>query len=78
VTSYESELEMARRHVAQGERHVRLQRDVITHLRELGASTEIAEQLELQFIELLAMHRQHLAKLETRASGASATFLDKA
>ena len=66
MVSRESELEMARRHVAEGERHVRVQRDVIAHLRELGASTELAEQLERQFVELLAMHQQHLAKLESR------------
>ena len=60
----ESELEMARRHLAEGERHVRLQDEIIEHLRQLGASTEIAEQLKVQFEELLVMHRQHLERLE--------------
>lgn len=60
----ETELEMVRRHVAEGERHVRLQHEIIEHLRVLGAPIEIAEQLMRQFEELLVMHRQHLAKLE--------------
>lgn len=62
----ESELEMARRHVAEGERHVRLQIEIVDHLHALGAPTEVAEQLMTQFEELLVMHRQHLAQLEER------------
>ena len=58
---------MARRHVADGERHVRVQADVIERLRALGASTAMAEQLQSQFEELLVMHRRHLAKLEAGA-----------
>jgi len=64
VLPLETELEMARRHVAEGERHVRLQEQIIAHLQGLGADTTIAQQLKGQFEELLVMHRQHLAKLE--------------
>ena len=62
--SGESELEMVRRHVAEGQRHVRSQHEIVVHLREMGAPTEIAEQLERQFEELLEMHRQHLSRLD--------------
>lgn len=55
---------MARRHVAEGERHIRLQREIIASLESLGADTTVAKQLELRFEELLAQHRRHLAKLE--------------
>ncbi len=62
--SFESELEMVRRHVAEGERHVRLQREIVARLREMGAPTEDAERLQLQFEELLLMHQNHLSKVE--------------
>lgn len=70
MISGETEIEMVRRHVAEGERHVRLQHEIIDHLRALGAPTEVAEQLSVQFEELLVMHRGHLAKLEERAAHA--------
>lgn len=60
----ESELEMALRHVAQGERHVEAQRRIIAHLREIGGSTTIAEQLLTDFEDLLAEHKSHLRRLE--------------
>jgi len=64
----ESELEMARRHVAEGERHVRLQCEITDHLRALGAPTQVAEQLRRQFEELLTQHRKHLADIERRGT----------
>jgi hypothetical protein len=63
----ESELEMAQRHVAQGERHVEAQRRIIAHLRELGGSTVVAEQLLTEFEDLLAEHKSHLRRLEVGA-----------
>ena len=60
----ETELDMALRHVAEGERHIRIQDQIIAHLAVLGAPTELAEQLKRQFEELLVMHKQHLARLE--------------
>lgn len=68
MTPGESELEMVRRHVAEGERHVQSQVEIIAHLQTLGAPTLLAEQLKRQFEELLVMHRQHLAKLEGSTS----------
>ena len=58
------EIEMVQRHVAQGERHLQLQHRILAHLQEIGAPTEVAQELERQFEEILKMHRQHLARLE--------------
>ena len=55
---------MARRHVAEGERHVRVQREILAHLQARGLPTDMAEQLLRQFEELLVMHRDHLTRLE--------------
>jgi hypothetical protein len=64
----EAELEMAQRHVTQGERHVEAQRRIIAHLRELGGSTAVAEQLLYEFEGLLAEHKSHLRRIEVGAS----------
>jgi len=56
---------MAQRHVADGERHVEAQRRIIAHLRELGGSTDVAEQLLSEFEDLLAVHKSHLRRIET-------------
>jgi hypothetical protein len=61
----ESALEMAQRHVAEGERHVESQRRIIAHLRELGGATDVAEQLLSEFEDLLAVHKSHLRRIET-------------
>jgi hypothetical protein len=55
----ESELEMAERHVAQGERHIAFQEALIVHLRELGSSTVLAEELLSEFRTSLTSHRAH-------------------
>jgi hypothetical protein len=57
------QIEMIRSHVAQGERHVASQRDVILRLRELGADTGLAEDLLEEFEATLAEHRRHLAQM---------------
>ena len=65
----ESDLEMARRHVADGERHVRDQHRIIAHLTELEADTGMAEQLLAEFEATLSEHRAHLNRLEIEAKG---------
>lgn len=52
---------MLRDHVAQGARHVSLQRAIIRRLTELGADTELAEDVLEEFETLLAEHQRHLA-----------------
>jgi hypothetical protein len=59
----ESELEMAARHVAEGERHVTLQEQIVSHLGEIGASTDVARDLLVEFRSTLGRHRAHLLRL---------------
>ncbi|HYW16721.1 MAG TPA: hypothetical protein VE891_11305 [Allosphingosinicella sp.] len=60
----ESELAMVRRHVAEGERHVSLQRNILARLRHLGGSTVLADQLLTEFEHTLRTHREHLGRIE--------------
>ena len=60
----ETDLEMARRHVAEAERHIRSQEDIVAHLRDLGGDVATAEQLLCLFEETLDIHRAHLDRLE--------------
>jgi hypothetical protein len=60
---FESELEMVTRHVAEGERHVALQQQIVAHLGEIGASTAMAEDLLVEFRSTLGRHRAHLLRL---------------
>lgn len=59
----ETELEMVLRHVAQGERHVALQRRIVAHLREIGGDLRLAEQLLAEFEAALGEHRAHRDRL---------------
>lgn len=63
MAAIETKLEMAERHVRDGERHVTSQREVLARLRKHGHSTELAERLLRNLEELLAMHRKHLAQI---------------
>lgn len=60
----ETELEMARRHVVVGERHVARQREIVARLRDIGGATDIAEQLLTEFEATLEDHRAHCDRLE--------------
>ena len=60
----ETELEMTRRHVAAGERHVALQREIIARLQRLGSDAALAEQLLEEFEATLRDHRAHRDRLE--------------
>jgi hypothetical protein len=59
-----SDLEMAQRHVAQGERHIASQERIISVLCLHGAPLELAEQLLSDFNKTLELHRTHLAQIE--------------
>jgi hypothetical protein len=61
---FKTDLAMAKRHVAEGERHVRLQRSIIARLKKLGEDTTVAREVEHRLEDLLALHRQELAQLE--------------
>jgi hypothetical protein len=63
----ESVLELARRHVLEGERRVSEQEARIAELKEAGRDTELAETLLETFQETLVGMRDHLVYEETQA-----------
>ena len=54
-----ADLEMADRHIAQGERHVIQQEKLVLRLRSHGLPTDDAEMLLEEFRALLLEHRSH-------------------
>ena len=65
MTSFETKLEMAERHVREGEYHVARRREIIAHPTEHGRSTELAERLLLNLEDLLTLHRGLVARIKT-------------
>jgi hypothetical protein len=59
----ETEAEMVRRHVAEGERHLQNQRELIERLAAQGLGTYQAESLLVSSEGLQAMHLARLASL---------------
>jgi hypothetical protein len=59
MTYTQADLDMADRHIAQGERHVVNQERIISELSAHDQSTELAEQLLEEFRETLRQHRLH-------------------
>jgi hypothetical protein len=59
----ETELEMTRRHVAEGGALVERQRQTLAELRQDGHPTDVAEQLLVLLESTQSMHEQHLARL---------------
>ncbi|MFN3585628.1 hypothetical protein [Phenylobacterium sp.] len=57
-------MSMARRHVADGEAHVRRQHEIIARLRAGEFPTDAAEALLVQFEQSLTDHRSHLLRFE--------------
>ncbi|MBA2466343.1 MAG: hypothetical protein H0V46_01905 [Sphingomonas sp.] len=64
MAQLESDRDMVRRHVAEGEHHVALQQRIIGHIRDRGGSTTMAEDLLTAFEQTLGAHRAHLERLE--------------
>lgn len=60
----ETELEMAERHVREGDRHLIVQQEIIEWLKDHGRSTVEAERLLTNMRDLQRMHREHLARLQ--------------
>lgn len=54
-----ADLRMVDNHIAQGERHVTRQRELVAWLRSKGHPTETAEQLLAVFVFSLEQHRAH-------------------
>jgi hypothetical protein len=63
MSPLESEVEMVRRHVREGERHLSRQCEIVQKLRDGNHSTELAEELLIAFEQSLLAHRTHLARL---------------
>ena len=54
-----ADLQMVDDHIAQGERHVTRQEELVLFLRERGHPTDMAEQLLVEFQATLAQHKCH-------------------
>jgi hypothetical protein len=63
MTDPQAELQLVRNRVAEGEKHVRLQREILRHLREVGSATDVAEQILAEFEARLADERKREAGL---------------
>ena len=68
MSSAESVIEMLRRHVREGARHVANQHELITRLKQHSLPTADAEALLITFEELQRQHEEHLARVEAEAS----------
>ena len=54
-----ADLQMVDDHIAQGERHVTRQEEIVAWLRSRGHPTDMAEQLLCDFRSTLLQHRAH-------------------
>ncbi len=70
MTYTQSDLDMANRHVAEGERHVAMQEELVSRLRLRNQSAAEAEALLALFNATLAQHRTHRDKIEAAVRGA--------
>jgi hypothetical protein len=61
----ETELEMVRRHVREGQTHVERQRELLAQLRAKDEPSTMAETLLSQFETSQRQHEAHLARLES-------------
>ena len=59
----ETELEMVKRHVRQGEKHVSRQLEIITDMTRRCQHTDLAESLLFNIAVSLRAHRDHLEEL---------------
>ncbi len=66
VMAAETELEMADRHVAEGEGHIARQREIIADFARRGQSTIAATDLLRQFEETQAQHVAHRDRILAR------------
>ncbi|MBB5712521.1 hypothetical protein [Sphingomonas xinjiangensis] len=64
MTQYtQADVDMADRHIAQGERHIAQQEELITRLRVQAHSTQEAENLLALFNSTMVEHRAHRAAI---------------
>jgi hypothetical protein len=65
----ETELQMARRHVAEGRARIEAQEQLISRLHDLGQPTELAEQLLALLKDTIVQMQAHKAYLERAERG---------
>jgi len=58
VQANQADLDMANRHIAEAERHIVRQEEIITDLGAKSADTNLAEELLAEFRATLRMHRE--------------------
>ena len=63
MTTVETELEMVRRHVLEGERHVSRQLAIISSMKTRNERTGLAGDLLFSFYISLRAHKAHLEQL---------------
>ena len=63
------ELDAVRACIAEGEKHACLQRQILGHLRDVGAATDVAEQILEQFEARLARDKAREARLTAALAG---------
>lgn len=68
MSSAETVIEMLRRHVREGARHIANQHLLIARLKQHSLPTEDAEALLVTFEQLQRQHEDHLARVEAEAS----------
>jgi hypothetical protein len=66
----EADLEMVGRHVAQGDRHIQRQIEIVKELSEDGHDTVQAEWLLANFLESQKLHLAHYERLLKLLDGA--------
>ena len=66
-----ADLQMVNDHIAQGERHVTRQLEIIAWLKSRSHPSEMAEQLLVEFQSTLLQHRAHRDVMLREAEGQS-------
>lgn len=66
MTYTQADLDMAERHVLQGEDHIRKQKAIVAKLSADGQDTALAEQLLAEFEQSLEMHRTHRDQIQAQ------------
>jgi hypothetical protein len=64
-----AELQMVEDHIAQGERHVTRQEDLLKWMKGRGLPTDEAEDLLEEFKATLLQHREHRARMLRESQG---------
>ena len=62
----QADLDMANRHIAEAERHIVRQEEIITGLRTQGADSVLAEELLAEFQATLRTHRDDRDMIATQ------------